>query len=107
MRVIVRAVIGAAVAGGLFAISITCRGCLAAGALLLAYFVAVAGLGFTVAAYVDYREDRTLRGGPTRQFTGHCHECGRHMLQTGAVWICPICDRAPAHFFVGRRRRAH
>jgi len=107
MRVIVRAVIGAAAAGGLLMVSITCRGCVAAGAVLLAYFVAVAGLGFTVAAYVDYREERTLRDGQIRRFTGHCHECGKRMLQTGPVWICPTCDRAPAHFFVGRRRRDH
>ena len=104
MQVVIRAVGGAAVAVALFVASVMCSGCVAAGMLLLAYFAAIVAVGLTVAAFVDRREDRSLRGGLRRDFTGHCHECGRHMLQTGPVWICPICDRAPAHFAVGRRK---
>ena len=79
-------------------------GGIAAAALLLALFVSVAALGFVLAGVVDLREDRTLASGPVYHFTGHCHLCGRAMLQTGTVWICAICDRAPIHHLVGRHR---
>ena len=105
MRVFFTAIGGALAVGALLATHVACSGCLAAATLLLAYFVAIVAVGLTVAAFVNRREDRSLRGGPSRRFTGHCHECGRSMLQTGPVWICPTCDRAPAHYFVGRRRR--
>ncbi len=105
MRVAATAPIGAAAVGSLMAVSVIWSGCLAAASLLLAYFAGVTALGLVVAAMVDTREERTLRGGPVRHFTGHWHECGKPLIQTGPVWICPTCDRVPQHFVIGRRRR--
>ncbi len=105
MRVAIRVLVGIAVLGGLLAVNVLCSGCVAAAALLFAYFAAVVAVGLIVAAILDYRENRTMRRGPVRHFTGHCHECGNEMLQVGPVWICATCDRAPTHRVIGRRRR--
>lgn len=96
-----------ALAGGFTVVSATSSGGVGAATFLLAHFVAALTVAVIIATAVGRRGDRPLRQVPHRRFTGHCHECGRPMLQVSWVWFCRVCDRAPAFHlpYVGRRSR--
>jgi hypothetical protein len=106
MRFVARMIALVALAVGLSVVSATSSGGLGAAAFILAHVIAALTVAGIVAHAVDHLSDRPLREVPDRGFTGHCHECGRPLLQVSWVWFCRVCDRAPAYHlpYVGRRR---
>ena len=105
MRFVARMITLVALAFGLTIVSATFSGGWGAAAFLLAHVIAALTVAVIVAHAVDHLADRPLREVPDRGFTGHCHECGRPLLQVSWVWFCRVCDRAPAPHvpFLGRR----
>jgi ribosomal protein S14 len=106
MRFVARMIALVALAIGFTIVSATSSGGWGAAAFLLAHVIAALTVAVIMAPAVDRLANRPLREVPDRGFTGHCHECGRPLLQVSSVWFCRVCDRAPAYHlpYVGRRR---
>ena len=105
MRFVAQVIALVALAAGLSVASAAASGGWGAAAFLLAHVVAAITVAAVVATAVDHLPERAIREVPDRRFSGHCHECGRPMLQVSWIWFCRVCDRAPAlHLpYVGRR----
>jgi hypothetical protein len=91
-RPLVIAILGGALGVGALGVNRLSDGITAAGAFMVAIFIATVTVGLVLASSLEYLQSG--RQSPRASLRGaRCGSCHRPLADLHSVWACPICDR--------------